>query len=118
MNNKKAYPRSFRLADLLKQEISLLFINDISDPRLSDVNITDVKLSKDLKKANIYYVSRKSDNLEDLEKAFLSVGGFIKTKVSKKLSLKKMPTFNFYYDMVFENGIKIEKKLKEIKNED
>jgi ribosome-binding factor A len=115
--NKKAYPRSLRLADLLKQEISLLFINDISDPRLSDVSITNVKLSKDLKKADIFYVSNPHDNKEDLEKAFLSVGGFIKTKVSKKLSLRKMPMFNFYYDMVFEDGIKIEQKLKDIKDE-
>ena len=47
--------RSEKIADLLKQEISLIISNEIKDPRLKNINITAVKVSDDIGIAYIFY---------------------------------------------------------------
>ena len=47
--------RSEKIADLLKQEISILISNEIKDPRLKNINITAVKVSDDIGIAYIFY---------------------------------------------------------------
>jgi len=39
--------RSVRIAERIKVELSLLFLQEISDPRLEGVNITSVELDRD-----------------------------------------------------------------------
>ena len=109
----KQFKRAVRVADLIKREVAILFLNDINDPRLKGLNVTSVKLTDDLSLAKIYFVTHEDENtvLEVLEK----VSGFIKKNLSKKLKLRKMPELHFYYDDVFENGLKIDKLLTNIK---
>ena len=47
--------RSEKIADLLKQEISILISNEIKDPRLKNINVTAVKVSDDIGIAYIFY---------------------------------------------------------------
>ena len=40
--------RSERIADRIKRDLSLLFIQEISDPRLEGVNITSVDVDREI----------------------------------------------------------------------
>ncbi len=46
--------RSIRIAERIKVEPSLLFLQEISDPRLEGVNITSVELDREVSFADIY----------------------------------------------------------------
>jgi ribosome-binding factor A len=111
----KSYSRSERIEDLIKREVALVFTHKINDPRLLNITITDVKMSVDLKMANIYYVS--NEKKEELTKAFLKVKGFVKREVSAKIKLRRIPEFVFLYDDMFEEAMKIERKIKSIKDD-
>ena len=41
--------RIFRVGSVIKKELAQIISNDINDPRIKDVIITDVDISKDLK---------------------------------------------------------------------
>src|SRR5512142_1606739 len=43
-----------RIADRIRQELSDMLIRELSDPRLKLVNVTDVKVDKELAFADIY----------------------------------------------------------------
>ena len=47
--------RAEKVSDLLKEEISLIIINQIKDPRLQNINITAVKVSEDIGIATVFY---------------------------------------------------------------
>jgi len=112
MKRHFSFPRSSRIADLIKEEVARLFINSIRDPRLQHLTITDVRVTDDLSLARIYYVSPDKKEMIDVTTALGSVNGFVKREISKNISMRKMPNIEFIYDDVFEQGMDFEEKLK------
>jgi len=53
--------RSTRIADRIKRELTLLFLHEISDPRLAGINITSVEVDRELAYANIYISALDGD---------------------------------------------------------
>ena len=44
-----------RISHLIKREVADMLRREVKDPRIGMVSITEVKLSKDLRYAHIYY---------------------------------------------------------------
>ena len=68
-----------RIADRIRQELSEMLIREISDPRLKQIYLTDVKVDRELAYADVYVsavegLPRSKDVLAGLE----SASGFIK----------------------------------------
>lgn len=117
MKRHFSFPRSNRIADLIRQEVALLFLNGIRDPRLQGLTITDVKVTDDLSVARIYYVTCEKKENPEVVKALGVVKGFISREIAKNIKIRKMPELEFYYDEVFENGMDFEEKLRSLRNE-
>ena len=66
--------RTDRIADRIQKELSLMFMQEISDPRLEGVNITGVELDREISYADIYVSirdgsDRKKDAMAGLKRA-------------------------------------------------
>lgn len=93
-----------------------MLIREISDPRLQQIYITDVKIDKELAFADIYVsalegVSRSKDVLAGLE----SASGFIKRTLASRIELRAFPRLRFHWDVTPENADHIEKILAELR---
>jgi ribosome-binding factor A len=108
-----------RIADRIHQELSEMLVKEISDPRLHQVFITDVKVDRELAFADIYASAiegsvRSNDILEGLEHA----NGFMRHELSARIELRAFPRLRFHWDPTPENADHIERLLAEIrKNE-
>jgi len=105
-----------RIADRIREELSEMLIREISDPRLQQIFITDVKIDKELAYADVYVsavegVSRSKDVLAGLE----SASGFIRRTLASRVELRAFPRLRFHWDMTPENADRIEKKLAELR---
>ena len=105
-----------RIADRIRLEISEMLIREISDPRLKQIFVTDVKIDKELAYADVYIsaiegVSRSKDVLTGLE----SASGFIKRTLASRIELRAFPRLRFHWDMTPENADHIEKILAELR---
>jgi ribosome-binding factor A len=105
-----------RIADRIRQELSEMLIREISDPRLKQIYVTDVKVDKELAYADIYVsavegVSRSADVLAGLE----SASGFIRKNLASRVELRTFPRLRFHWDMTPENADQIEKVLAELR---
>lgn len=105
-----------RIADRIRQELSQMLIREISDPRLKQIYITDVKVDKELAFADIYVsavegVSRSKDVLAGLE----SASGFVRRTLASRVDLRAFPRLRFHWDMTPENADHIEKILSELR---
>ena len=91
-------------------------LKKVKDPRLEHVHITDVKLSRDLRIARIYFVtSGNKKNIEAALEGFKSAIGYVKRSLARQLGLRYMPDLKFFYDESFDYGSRIDKVLKAVK---
>lgn len=117
MKGRFSYPRSNRIGDLIKEEIAALFINEVNDPRIKGLTITDVRVTDDLKTASIYYVCTSKEDRPQTAKGLESVKGWVRREISKRVNMRYTPEMVFVYDDVFENGMNMDELFRKIKNE-
>jgi len=116
MKNSIKSQRQLRVGQQLKHIISeVITLGDFQNEKIRGVSITvtEVNISPDLKKANIFVISRHS-NKSFIK--YLNDENFIfKKRIAEKLKLRFVPQLNFRLDSTFEYANKIEKILKEPK---
>ena len=112
--------RSDRIADRIKRELSLLFLQEISDPRLEGVNITYVDVDRELAFADIYVSAlegpeRKQEIMDALKRA----GGFIRSQLAMTIShLRTFPQIRFHWDPVPERVERLDQIFAELDEEE
>ncbi len=95
MANQRTRTRA-RLQEAIKRELSLILEFEARDPRLQAVNVTAVRLSKDLKRA-IVFLDIADDHEEVLELCRRD-RGFFRSELAKRLDLRHTPALDFKLD--------------------
>lgn len=110
-----SFARADRVGGLIQQMLSELLRKDISDPRLRMATITQVKVTRDLRLARIYFTSAGGKEAsEQTALGFRSAAGFMKRHLGPRLGLRYMPELKFFYDETFDHGARIDQLLKSI----
>ena len=107
------YQRIDKINALLRQEISVIISQEISDPRVSfKISLISVETSRDLGVARVY-VSVLGNLREKQEalKGLNSASNFIRRLLRKNLNLKKIPSIEFIDDSSIEKGTMLSKKI-------
>jgi ribosome-binding factor A len=108
-----------KIAELIKEEVSLIFLYKIQDPKLGMLTITSVVVSPDLKNAKIYISIFEKEGREEKIKKVNSIKGFIKGQLSTKMKhLRQMPDIEFYLDDTLDYVEKMENIFKKIHEDD
>ncbi len=112
--------RLTRISDRFLKELSEMLVKDeIRDPRLAGISITDVRVDRELAYADIYVsavegVARSKEVLQGLE----SASGFIRKTLSDRIELRTFPRLRFHWDVTPERADHIEQLLASIREED
>jgi len=97
--------RAQKISGLIKEEISLIMIQKVHDPRLGLINVLNVSISSDLKLAKIYIsVIGDKEAKRQVEEALKNAKGFIKKELSKRIIMKYMPDIEFIIDTYMIEG--------------
>ncbi len=107
--------RAFRLAESIKAEVAQMIREDIKDPRLGFVTVTDVEVADDLRHAKIFVSvlgteEEMKKSLDVLNKA----SGYLRSELGRIISLRYFPEITFKYDQSIEHGAHISKLLREV----
>jgi ribosome-binding factor A len=112
---KKEKKRPARIADVIRNELSILLIRKVRDPDLAGVALSRVLVTDDLKYAKIYYTVQKSGKGVPLAgKALERAKGFMRSYLAKTLNLRYTPALQFFYDETVEKVEEVEKLFREI----
>jgi len=112
--------RSDRIADRIKRELTLLFLQEISDPRLEGVNVTHVEVDRELAYAEIYVsamdgAERKREIMAALQRA----AGFIRSQLAMSIShLRTFREVRFRWDPVPERVERLDQIFAELEEEE
>jgi ribosome-binding factor A len=112
--------RTDRISDRIKRELTLLFMQEISDPRLEGVNITAVDLDREISHADVYVSARDgSDRKEDILAALKRASGFIRSQLAVSIShLRTFPQLRFHWDPIPERVDRMDEIFAELDEEE
>ncbi len=107
-----------RLASLIQRELASIVNQEVKDKSFGYINLTEVKVTKDVSFATIYYTIL-SDDPKIIEKSKDSIDEAkvtIRMELAKKIkNIRKIPDLIFKYDEALAYGNHIDKILKTIK---
>lgn len=94
----KDYSRSERISSQIHRELTGLVRYSLKDPRIGDPSILEVKVSRDLSVAKVYFSLLAEENGKEVEKALNNSAGFLHRELGKMLQIRMIPQLRFYYD--------------------
>lgn len=105
--------RALKLAGTIKRIVASALENDIKDPRLGFVTVTDVRMTGDLQQASVFYtVFGEEEQREHTAAALASAKGRLRSLVGGQLGIRLTPTLDFYLDAVPETAASLEESLQ------
>lgn len=109
--------RPDRVAQAIKEEVSLIIHDELKDPRLGFVTITAAEMTADLRQAKVYFsVLGKEEDRKKTREALDSSLGFIRSLVAQRVQLKFAPEIVFKEDRSSEYSVRIQEVLDQIKD--
>jgi ribosome-binding factor A len=105
--------RTERVNELMRRELVLLLKQETKDPRLKQVVITDVIVSRDLTSAKIFF-SVDEESINIVTPLLNKASGFFRSSLSKTLDLRHTPTLSFIYDTAPNTGARIDDLLSKL----
>ena len=107
--------RMNKIEDLLHKEIANIIVTRIDNPQIKNtVTITDIKVSKDIRSAIVYFVTLDK-NFKKVERIINELKPTIKFYLSKNVHLKRIPDIKFIFDDTIIKGQRINKLLDSLR---
>ena len=118
VGNKNEQKRSSRVAGAIRNELAILVISKVQDPRLHNLNISRVEVNDDLSLAQVFFtVLGDRKEAKEAEKGLQRAKGFMRSHIARTLNLRFTPDLHFRYDDVGEKVAELEEIFQEIANE-
>jgi len=110
------YNRADRIAHQIFQIVSSFLYKEIEDKRLSRIQVTNVRMTKDLSVVRIYYyIEGGKASLAAAGEALEDIKSELRYHIVHEIVLKSAPKLEFYVDEGFENAERIHEILGKIK---
>jgi ribosome-binding factor A len=110
--------------DRVGQEIQaaigdILSRGKLSDPRIGYITVTGVKMSPDLRVAQVFYSMIGDQQAREATQAGLDAAkGYVRREVTKAVQLRVSPEVFFTFDESVGEGDKIDRLLREVKSKE
>tara|TARA_E500000075_G_C6854065_1_gene251470 strand:- start:187 stop:585 length:399 start_codon:yes stop_codon:yes gene_type:complete len=111
--------RQLRVGELVKQNLGELFIrNEAKIPTINSklITVTEVRMTPDLKTARVYVIPLGGVETKETVKILTEYAHLVRKALSKRLDIKFLPKLTFVEDNSVEYAEKIERLIKENKN--
>ena len=110
--------RATRIAERIREVFSEMLIQEVSDPRLLGVSVTDVTVDRELAYAEVYVSAlegseRSAEILAGLEHA----QGYLRRELAQRIDLRQFPRLRFHWDPTFERAEGIERIIASLHEE-
>ena len=99
--------RHGRIQGQMLREVSDIILH-LKDPRVQQVNVCDLELTKDLSLAKVF-VSVIGEDVDKAEamKALRKASGHIRSQIAQRIKLRYAPEFRIEYDNTSERAARV-----------
>ncbi|HIJ65010.1 MAG TPA: 30S ribosome-binding factor RbfA [Candidatus Hydrogenedentes bacterium] len=111
--------RGERVAELIREEIAGLVTKGLKDPRIGFVSVMAVKMSPDLRHANVYVSLYGTDKERNGSLIGLrNSAGWIRKQIGKRIRLHWTPEIRFFEDGSLDRVFRLEEIFREMHAEE
>jgi ribosome-binding factor A len=98
--------RAERVGAELLRELSVLLRSEVRDPRIGPVTLQEVRVSRDLAHAKVYFTCFPLDECGDEQVKVLNgaLAGFLRRALAKRVRLRTVPQLHFVHDLSVREG--------------
>ena len=110
--------RQLRVGELIKQSLGQIFLRDeVKIPTFDTTNITvtEVRMSPDLKNARAYVIPLGGKDTDKIINILTEFSHLVRKVLAKKIDMKFLPKVHFVKDNSFDYAEKIEKLIQKNK---
>jgi ribosome-binding factor A len=110
----KDFSRSRRVGEQIQRELALLLQREVRDPRLSQVTISAVKVTRDMSQATVYFtVLGKKEDIPPIQEALEKASGFLRHALGEHVVMRSLPHLKFIYDDSISRGADLSNLIDE-----
>ncbi len=109
--------RPERIAEAIQHELSLLLLQKVRDARISQVTVSKVQVTPDLKRAKVYFLVPKGVSSAKALKGMERARGFFRSSLAKVMNLRYTPDLVFFYDHQNESIERLDEIFAELNRE-
>ena len=107
--------RASQVAEELRKIVSMIFLDDLNEPRLGFVTVTHIEVTDDLKSGRVFYSVLGDEAQKKLTKEALDENlRYIKHLTIERINLKFAMDIKFEEDKSIDYSFKIDDILKKI----
>lgn len=107
--------RQEKVAKEVLRVLSSAIFEDVQDPRLLQVTLTDVTMSSDLSIASVRWLCPKDADKKDILDGLIKATPFLRSIIGEEIELRRVPNLKFYYDDAYENGLHMDALLAKLR---
>lgn len=107
-----------KVASLIKEELSLIFLHKVQDSSAGLVTVTSVKVSPDLRHAKTYLSVYNKEKRDEVLEKVNNLKGMIRSELASRVQMRYVPELHFFIDDTLDYVEKIEGLFKQIHSSD
>ncbi len=109
----REFSRTRRVGDQLQQELATLIRDEVNDPRVGSVTVSEVRVTRDFSHAEVL-VTQLGGNAEDslaTVEALNRAAGFLRSRHARQVRLRTVPALHFAHDESFDRGARVSRLI-------
>jgi ribosome-binding factor A len=112
------FKRSERVAGQLRRDLARLIQQEIKDPEVGFVSLSDVEVTRDLSHAKVFITVFDPEKAKVSLKALRRAAIFLRRRLGQELRLRHVPELHFVHDDSVETGSRIDELISKALNSD
>ncbi|MDO4641105.1 MAG: 30S ribosome-binding factor RbfA [Neisseria sp.] len=112
--SNRGYARADRVKEQIMREMAELVRTGLKDPRAGFITINEVEVTRDYSHATVYYTVLDDSTREITAEALEHAKGFLRSELSKRIKLFRIPELHFLYDESVERGMSISHLIDQV----
>jgi ribosome-binding factor A len=115
----KEFSRSQRVAEQIRRELAELIRQEVKDPRVGFITLTDVEITPDYAHAKVYFTSMTGEEgLDEILTGLRRASGFLRRELGRRVRIHTTPELHFHYDKSVEEGSRLSQLIDKVVRED
>ena len=105
------YKHTDRVAEQIQKILAVLIRKELKDPRLGMLTINEVRVTKDLAYADVFFSVFPDEHAEQTQLLLSNASSFLRKQLASELSTRITPKLRFRFDSSLVEGQKIDTAL-------
>lgn len=106
------FKRSERVAGTIRRELAQLIQQEVKDPEVGFIGLSDVEVSRDISHANVYVTVFEAEKAAASIKALNKAAGYLRKRLGQEMRIRSVPELHFQHDASVETGLQMDSLIK------